>query len=223
MTKRFSRQGSLLTIAVLASLTLLAGCGKREPIVFTFERLNADGSAYNGSGDYATAPWACVLDVRTSLIWEVKTTTPGLHDTANTYTWHFPPESEIYTRRDAGKADGGRCNGSACDTWAFANAVNEVGLCGYDDWRVPTKEELGSIVDPRIRPPGPTLDHLYFPNTSTAEHWTSSTYAHHSPGAWTWSFSNGLDRVDLKENAKHIRLVRGEAGVAPAPPRGPKR
>ncbi|HRP75946.1 MAG TPA: DUF1566 domain-containing protein [Rhodocyclaceae bacterium] len=218
-----SRRSLVLALFLCIAAVLLAGCSKREPITFTFERINADGSAYAGSGSYATDPWECVLDVRTSLMWEVKSAAPGLRHADNTYTWHFPPEADIYTRGDAGKPDGGSCNGSACDTWAFAKAVNEAGLCGYEDWRIPTKEELGSIVNPTIRPPGPTLEHSFFPNTSTAEYWTSSAYAYHSPGAWTWSFFNGLDRVDLKENAKHIRLVRGEAGTRPAPPRGPSK
>lgn len=224
MTKHLQRRRSaLLALTLCTSAALLAGCSKREPITFTFERLNADGSAYTGAGSFATEPWGCVLDVRTSLMWEVKSDVPGLRHTANTYTWHFPPESDIYTRGDAGKANGGSCNGSDCDTWAFEKAVNEQGLCGYHDWRIPTKEELGSIVDPRIEPPGPTLDHTYFPNTANADHWTSTAYAYYSPGAWAWSFFNGLDRVDEKEKAMHIRLVRGEVGTRPPPPRGPSK
>lgn len=222
MIKALQRQRNLaILLLVGSSAALLVGCSKREPITFSFERIAADGSAYAGSGSYQTDPWECILDVRTSLMWEVKSTVPGLRHASNTYTWYFPPESEVFDRGDAGKPNGGSCNASDCDTWSYLKAANDQGICGYHDWRIPTKEELGSIVHPAIKPPGPTLEHAYFPNTVTADYWTSSAYAYHSPGAWTWSFYNGLDRVDLKENAKHIRLVRGEAGTRPPPPRGP--
>jgi hypothetical protein len=223
MTLRHFRRRGLLAVSACTSLLLLTACGKQEPIEFNFSRISATGESYNGTAMFGGDPWACVLDERTSLIWEVKSAQPGLHYAGNTYSWHYPPEAEVYTRGDEGQPNAGQCTDSDCDTWSFTKAVNERGLCGYHDWRVPTREELGSIVDPRIKPPGPTLNTDYFPNTVAAEHWSSSAYAYHSPGAWTWEFLNGLDRVDLKGNAKHIRLVRGEAGVKPEPPRGPKR
>jgi hypothetical protein len=190
--------------------------------VFNLERISADGSAYTAADAAAGKPWSCTRDLRTNLMWEIKSPEPGLRSASNTYTWHFPPESKIYARGDQGKANGGQCTGSDCDTWAYVNQVNEEGLCGHKDWRIPSKEELGSIINPQTKPPGPTLAHDEFPNTMAADYWTSSAYAYHSPGAWTWSFHNGLDRVDFKTNAKHIRLVRGTASVKPQLPRGPK-
>ena len=208
--------------ALCAVILLLGGCSKREPIVFNLERISADGSAYTEADAKAGTPWTCARDELTNLMWEIKATEPGLRDTKNTYTWYFPAESEVYSRGDVGKPNGGQCTGSDCDTWAYVNQVNETGLCGHKDWRIPTKEELGSIINPQIKPPGPTLAHEEFPNTVAADYWTSSAYAYHSPGAWTWNFSNGLDRVDFKVGAKHIRLVRGTASLKPEPPRGPK-
>lgn len=221
MTIRSPRNAAILAV-LCVSTSLVAGCSKREPIVFNLERIAADGSNYSEAEASAGKPWTCARDLRTNLMWEVKTSDAGLHDTNNTYTWYFPAESEVYARGDLGKPNGGQCSGSDCDTWAYVNKVNDIGLCGYKDWRVPTKEELGSIINPQILPPGPTLAHDEFPNTVAAEYWTSSAYAYHSPGAWTWSFYSGLDRVDLKVNPKHIRLVRGTASVKPTPPRGPK-
>lgn len=221
MTIRFPRNTAVLTVLCVSTL-LAAGCSKRDPIVFNLERIAADGSKYSEADASGGKPWACTRDLRTNLMWEIKTTDAGLRDAKNTYSWYFPPESEIYARGDLGKPNGGQCTGSDCDTWAYVRTVNETGLCGHKDWRVPTKEELGSIINPQILAPGPTLAHDEFPNTVAAEYWTSSAYAYHSPGAWTWSFYSGLDRVDLKVNAKHIRLVRGTASVKPAPPRGPK-
>lgn len=221
MTIRFPRTIGVLT-ALCAAALLIGGCSKREPIVFNLERMGADGGAYSEADAAAGKPWTCSRDLRTNLTWEIKSSEPGLHDAKNTYSWYFPPESEIYSRGDVGKPNGGQCAGSDCDTWAYVKQVNEAGLCGHKDWRIPTKEELGSLINPQILAPGPTLAHEEFPNTIAADFWTSSAYAYHSPGAWTWSFYNGLDRVDLKVNAKHIRLVRGTVNVKPEPPRGPK-
>ncbi|MBW7859484.1 MAG: DUF1566 domain-containing protein [Rhodocyclaceae bacterium] len=210
------------TWLLLALLVALSGCSKRDPIVFNLERIDASGNAVTDTAPYEQAPWACVHDLRTNLTWEVKTVQPGLHGADNTYTWFYPDQSDVYNRGDAGKPDGGSCTGSKCDTSGYVAAVNEAGLCGHRDWRVPTTEELGSIINPSIRPPGPSLSTEFFPNTRSADYWTSTTYRFYAPGAWTWSFLHGLDRVDNKTEAKHIRLVRGTASVRPEPPRGPK-
>ncbi|OOG25168.1 hypothetical protein B1C78_07055 [Thioalkalivibrio denitrificans] len=201
----------------VCAVLLLAGCGQSQPIEFLFEPVGSDGEEYTGGGSFSRDPWQCVRDLRTSLVWEVKTREPGLHHADHTYTWHFSDDSGVYNRGDPGRQDGGECTGSACDTQAYVEAVNEQGLCGHHDWRLPTKEELGSLVDPRIRPPGPTLDIRYFPHMKSAEYWTSTTYAYHAPTAWVWGFEHGLDRVDYKHEPKHIMLVRGEVELKDLP------
>lgn len=199
-------------LSATAALLLLAGCSKPVPIEFVFEPVGADGGEYTGSGSYASDPWPCIADLRTGLTWEVKTSEPGLHNAANTYTWYFTGD-EVYARGDAGVRDGGICTGSECDTQGFVDAVNVHGLCGHHDWRVPSKEELGSLVDPRIKQPGPTVDTVYFPNTVADEYWSSSTYVYHAPTAWAWTLEHGLDRVDLKAEPKHIKLVRDQVSI----------
>lgn len=216
MTTRYSH--TLFVASALAALLLLAGCEKPKPIEFFFEPLGADGNTYTGSGSFATDPWPCISDLRTGLMWEVKSQEPGLHHAANTYTWYFTT-GEIYTRGDNGVQNGGTCVESDCDTEGFVEAVNARGLCGHHDWRIPTKEELGSLIDPRIRTPGPTLDTTYFPTTGATEYWTSSTYVYHAPSAWAWGFDHGLDRVDHKAALKHIKLVRGEVEIKLEPAR----
>ena len=93
-------------------------------------------------------PANCVEDTVTGLIWEAKTDTAGLHHWQNRYSWFNPNENndELDYR---GLEDGGECTGSACDTWNFVVAVNEKGLCGFRDWRMPTRNELYSISDRR--------------------------------------------------------------------------
>ena len=153
---------------------------------------------------------SCVLDTATGLTWEQKTEQPGLHDWRNTYSWHDPQEAhgELDFR---GLADGGTCNGSKCDTTDLVRAANAAGLCGYFDWRIPSRDELLSISDLRKAENPPTTNMQFFPYTQASEYWSSNDYSFQHDAAWAWSFRFGHDRVDWKRNPKFVRLVRGEA------------
>jgi hypothetical protein len=152
----------------------------------------------------------CVEDTMTGLTWESKSDAPGLHNWRHRYSWFNPNESnnELDYR---GLEDGGECTDSACDTWNFVEAVNDKGLCGFRDWRMPTRNELFSISDQRRvdNPPTANLDH--FPFMQADEYWTGYDYAMQYESAWAWSFVFGHDRVDWKRTPKYVRLVRGQA------------
>jgi hypothetical protein len=153
----------------------------------------------------------CVLDQFTGLVWEVKTDAAGLHNKNHTYSWFSPEEDSSGELDYRGKPEGGQCEGSACDTHSLAVAVNGAGLCGFHDWRIPTRDELGSISDPRKTSTPPTINRVYFPHTQPADYWSSNDYQFHWDTAWLWNFGNGLDRVEWKASPRHARLVRGEA------------
>jgi len=167
------------------------------------------GIAADGVQLEAGAAGPCVLDQFTGLVWEVKSKNPGLHDSGNTYTWFSPDEDASGELDYRGKPDGGQCGGSECDTHALAQAVNKAGLCGYHDWRIPARDELGSISDPRKTSTPPSINTIYFPNTQAGEYWSSNDYQFHWNTAWLWNFGNGLDRVEWKESPRYVRLVRG--------------
>jgi hypothetical protein len=152
----------------------------------------------------------CVEDTITGLIWEAKTDGTGLHHWGNRYTWFNPNESndELDYR---GVEDGGTCTGSLCDTSNFVNAVNDAGLCGFRDWRMPSRNELFSISDQRRIASPPTANVDYFPFMQADEYWTGFDYAMQYESAWAWNFIYGHDRVDWKRAAKYVLLVRGEA------------
>src|SRR5271169_5079059 len=131
--------------APFLALMALSGCDQVLPkYEFDLTRLAADGEVYKGSGRYGEEPWVCVRDNKTALTWEVKTAKPGLHGATNTYTWYA--RDEFTSRGTEGKQDGGLCLANRCDTEAFIAAVNAEILCGYADWRLPSKEEASTLI-----------------------------------------------------------------------------
>lgn len=154
-------------------------------------------------------PGPCVLDQFTGLVWEVKSPAPGLQSHGNTYSWFDPDEDHSGELDYRGMPDGGECAGSACDTHAYVQAVNHTALCGFTDWRIPARDELGSISDPRKTRTPPSINTVYFPHTQAGEYWSGNDYQFHWDTAWLWNFGNGLDRVEWKSSPRYVRLVRG--------------
>jgi hypothetical protein len=194
---------------IIGLLMLLGGCNSPSgpgPEIHDTKYIALDA---NGEQLEAGQPGPCVLDQFIGLVWEAKTDTAGLHDWRNTYSW-FNPDETVGDELDyRGKPDGGECAGSACDTTALVEAVNTAGYCGFNDWRMPTRDELGSISDPRKASTPPSINMKYFPLTQAGEYWSGNDYQFHWNSAWLWNFGNGLDRVEWKYSPRYVRLVRG--------------
>jgi hypothetical protein len=206
-----NRLPSLLLTLLLPSLLLIAcdGSGRvgLKPPVFDFTRIAADGSEYKGDGDFQKQPWSCVRDNKTGLMWEVKSAKPGLQAATNTYSWlNNDPASN---GGDKGTASGGICSGSTCDTESYITAINKTRLCGYDDWRVPNRYEMATVLDYSIAYPGPTIASKFFPNTDPGNYWSSTPFGPHDAGVWAWRFDHGYDFVATKEKAHHVLAIRG--------------
>ncbi len=163
-----------------------------------YTKIANDGSTLADSAKLGTAPtdWACTQDNKTGLIWEVKTDDDGLRDKDKTYTWS--------------------------QGFDFATSVNSQTLCGANDWRMPTKDELMKLVlcsdgkydsDDRectnyTSVTRPTINTTYFPNTVSSWFWSSSPSADDSGFAWGVYFNYGGSGDDGKDFSYNVRLVR---------------
>lgn len=162
-----------------------------------FVKISLNGVALSDD----TNEWSCVEDGRNGLAWEVKTRDGGWRDRNHSYSWF----------NTSGARDGGRCTGVACDTASYVQAMNQNKVCGYSDWRLPTRSELESLVDFHKQVPEPTINQNYFPQALASWYWTASSNQSRPDYAWYVLFRNGIALNDLKTHPKHIRLVRGEA------------
>ena len=158
----------------------------------SYTKLDAQG---NGLQDEASE-WAMAWDHVTGLVWEVKADDGSIHDKDNTYTW-------CDNNPETNGRDYGHC-GDGTDTEDFIDTLNSESYGGFSDWRVPTREELRSIVDYDR-----TVNTDYFPNTVPASYWSSTTLANRSYEAWLVSFYYGSDGSNFKVFPYYVRAVRG--------------
>ena len=206
----------LRLLPVAAAFVFLGACNKESgpgPEIHDTKYLviGPDGQAVDG----VPGENDCVLDQFIGLVWEVKSDKPGLRDWRNTYSWYNPDESAGGELDYRGVRNGGSCTGSDCDTEAYVEAVNASKYCGHSDWRMPARDELGSISDPRKAANPPTANMTVFPHTQAEEYWSRNDYQFQYNAAWRWSFEFGHDRVDWKADPARVRLVRGKAELLP--------
>ncbi|WP_293650264.1 DUF1566 domain-containing protein, partial [Thiolapillus sp.] len=157
---------------------------------FSFTKLDASG---NQLPPGATS-WSCVMDNVTGLIWEAKTDDGGIHDKDNTYRW-------------GGKTAQGSGFGTYYNDWdSLVDGSNAEQLCGYDDWRVSSVDELLSLVNNDRT--FPAIDTDYFPNTAIPYFfWSSSPYADDSDFAWYAYFSSGGANKSQRNHDLSVWLV----------------
>jgi len=151
--------------------------------------------------------WSCVFDTESGLMWEVKSKDDTLRNPDNLYSWFNPDNTTL-----KGVTDGGRCKGgTACDTNAYIEAMNRQKFCGHDDWRLPTQEEMMGLVNYENSDSKIKIDTSYFPYALPSWYWTASSNKSRPEYAWYVLFKNGMSLNDLKENPKHVRLVRSQS------------
>jgi hypothetical protein len=155
-----------------------------------------------------------VTDRQTGLQWEQKVAGSGcLHCVLDTYTWNssgspYPPDGTAFTSflttLNGGAPGVGNCTSSD------GMAVTTAGFAGHCDWRMPTVQELTTIVDPSQGTcgggSGPCIDPIFGPPVA-ANYWSSTTTA--SPGfAWLVPSASGT-ASNIKGVPYVVRAVRG--------------
>ena len=130
-----------------------------------------------------------VTDNNTGLMWEVKGAADGIpdslnpNDADNTYAW--------------------------ADAQGAIDELNAMNYAGHSDWRLPTPDELGTILDLSKQAPEHAIDKIFFTNCQPGNYWTSATYAGDLTMAWVFNFQTASDDFLDKANNFFVRAVRG--------------
>ena len=151
----------------------------------------------------------CVQDNNTGLVWEGKTASPATSRLGtSTYTNYDStgkaqkpnPPSTTYVNPTQGEIN------ASNNSISYVNSVNAIGLCGYNDWRMPVQHELEGIL---ASGGNPRIDTAWFPNTQADNYWTSTTTGGTNDQAWVVIFQPGTGRTFGPRNLTlAVRLVR---------------
>lgn len=153
-------------------------------------------------------PWSCVLDRQTGLLWENKSDNEGTRYATATFSWHDPSSGIGLAATGSCFTENGEMHG--CDTHSHAQLARNERWCGRSDWRLPTAEELQSLLFDTGYASAPRITTGFFPHTGRVPYWTGDR---HDDGPVTQAvlvdFADGdvfalpLDRV------ARVRLVSG--------------
>lgn len=200
---------------------------------------NSDGSlgfkyaVYEKDGRSYTKE-ECVLDKNTGLLWEGK-----VNDVLNfrhygiIYTYYTSTTiqqkefcttvNSLYTcvKSTPTQVD----IDSTSNATTYVNKINEIGLCGKRDWRIPSWQELHSLVhygksrrdSTSTSTDIPRIDTTWFPNTKAANYISSSPQASSDRSTWQVDFGvdGGADSSYSRSNSSgaidrnYLRLVSG--------------
>lgn len=195
---------------------------------FDFTKISNAGNELAAAATLGSDPddWACTRDNVTGLTWEVKVKNPShLRHSGHQYSWYNPDTAT--NGGFAGDADkyfdgtgmmvsnASLCSGlTKCNMQAYAVAVNTQKLCGFEDWRIPTAEELEGLIDHgRTNTSQPMIDPEYFPNTATVsgfQYLTTTSASAAGPGfVWFVNFASGTVYYSYGVYPGPVYLVRG--------------
>jgi len=106
------------------------------------------------------------------------------------------------------KWSGGRCAGKPLK-YSFTAAKATAGAASGDgkSWRVPTREELRSLVNARAKKK-PKIDVEAFPNTPSQSFWAMRAGSDDNLNAWLINFGNGKLYGNTGQAKFPLRLVR---------------
>lgn len=175
----FATTGCFLLVSVFS--TTVTGSESEQKISVAeaerWQKINKDGMPVH----HKMGPWACVLDKKSGLLWEVKSWQEQRQYYKATYSWFAEPQTvngkpaekyPVMGTQNSGSCHEGR-NIYPCDTSNLIEHVREIKLCGVSQWRVPTLQELRSLLYEKAHPGQAKVNKYLFPRTSRTPYWTS--------------------------------------------------
>ena len=100
-------------------------------------------------------------------------------------------------------------------SWFFAQLqCNNLAVGNRKGWRMPTVQELASLVDPTQSNPALPAGHP-FSNVQSSLYWSAATSVADASVAWVVDFGNGDVKLDNKSLFNGFWCVRGGQGVDP--------
>ena len=193
-------------------LTRKAGSGA---VGFDFTRLDLNGAEL----DDDALPWNCLRDNITGLVWQVKSPseTSDLHSEGQRFTWFSESDNGGFEGALNPSSDSCNITNGNCNTQAYTEAVNEQGLCGFFDWRIPSPDELMSLVH-FGKTSAPLIDTDFFLNLEPDDgapmwFWTNQPNADGvtetgAQSVWAIDFTSGVDGFLSKRQSHRLMLVR---------------
>lgn len=192
--------GPALAGATCASLGFSGDCGEDatcvRPGLACLRSCSFDYSGCTAENEAAQQRFiinadGTATDRLTGLMWEQKCTDIQCaepHDVSTTVAWR------------AGAAQ-------------WINGLNDERFAGYNDWRLPSLEELRTLL--AVVPPcaeEPCAGAVWpRTQTATAGYWSSTTFAVDKGRAWAVSFADGDVYTAEKGETLHVRAVRRES------------
>ncbi len=104
----------------------------------SYTKISNDGAELPQTANLGSKPndWGCTRDNETGFVWEIKTDDDSFRSRYNVITEHSV------------KYAGNKCNNSSCDTdsESYTKTMNDAGICGIKSWKMPTLEQLNTLV-----------------------------------------------------------------------------
>lgn len=182
---------------------------------FDFTRLDNNGNDVNNP----SFAFSCVQDNVTGLVWQIKSNSDqaNINFVQQSFTWFSDEENgnvegELNPMAESCNVANGQCN-----TQDYISEINSQGLCGFFDWRLPSVEELQSIIHYGSANQ-PRVDQVFFPYLGSSDtdelwYWTSQSSADGvsndlANNAWALDLNSGKDGFFNKSTLLHVMLVR---------------
>ena len=207
----YAGNGAVYSVVVTDSVGATTSSNATLTVSLSTSSTKSYSQVANAS-DGVYAKTECVQDNNTGLVWEGKTASPATSrlgtstytnlDSTSSAQKQATPGGSIYVNPFQTDID------ASTNSIGYRNSVRTLNLCGYNDWRMPTKEELEGIV---VSNQNPTIDLTWFPNTRFSTYWSASPSSLNAGLALVVSFvqNDVYNGYDLRLSSNSVRLVRG--------------